>query len=147
MQKRYFDSQHSPLTFLPGDLAMLVYFGTLNRPHKLAPTGSVVQIIEAVSPVAYRVCMTSGSCIHDMISVEHLRPYCRRGDLSATPLASTPTTPPPAVATVPGATRTRDGRREVQVLCDGEFILKLATDDAPPPPRRSQRLLDGVAPV
>ena len=88
MPKRYFDARHSPLTFLPGDLAMLVYSGTLKRPHKLAPTGSVVQIIEAVSPVAYRVRVPSGSCMHDVISVEHHRPYRSR---------DSPTSPSPTV--------------------------------------------------
>ena len=41
-QRLYFDSHHSSLVFLPGDWAMLVYSGTLKRPHKLAPFGSVV---------------------------------------------------------------------------------------------------------
>ena len=152
MQKRYFDARHSPLTFLPGDLAMLVYSGTLKRPHKLAPTGSVIQIIEAVSPFAYRVRVPSGSHMHDVISVEHLQPY-RSQDSPTSPsptLDSSIDAPtPPAVDTgaAPSArgVRTRDGRREVQVLSGGDLVWTPAADDLTPPLRRSQRLLDHAA--
>ena len=84
-QKRYFDSRHYPLVFLPGDWAMLVYSGTLKRPHKLAPSGSVVQILEAVSPVAYRIRVPSGSQMHDVVSIEHLRRYRLRSPSSDPP--------------------------------------------------------------
>ena len=74
MQKCYFGERHSPFMFLPEDLAMLVYSGTLKGAHKLSPTGSVDQIIQAASPVIYQVRIPSSSHIHDVISVEPLQP-------------------------------------------------------------------------
>ena len=162
-QKRYFDSHHSPLIFLPGDWAMLVYSGTLKRPHKLAPSGSVVQILEAISPVAYRIRVPPGSRMHDVISIEHLRRYRKRSPSSSPPPRSpstrpAPSSPPPrspiARPTSPlpvlpdpvtPLCRVREGRREVLTGVGEELVWKLDVDEAPalpiaPPPRRSARL-------
>lgn len=153
-QKRHFDSHHSPLIFLPGDWAMLVYSGTLKRPHKLAPSGTVVQILEAISPVAYRIRVPTGSRMHDVVSIEHLRRYRLRSPSSGSPPAtdspdvsvSVRAPSPPAVA--PLASRLRDGRREIQVRVGDELVWKLDrrplspdSHSSPPAPRRSPRLL------
>lgn len=129
LQKKHFDARHSPLIFVPGDWALFVYSSTLRRPHKLAPTGSVVQILEAVSPVAYRIRVPEGSKMHDVVSIELLRRYRHRGPASA----PTSGAAPPALSPSPSilAERDHDGRREVQVEIDGELIWRL--DTRPPP--------------
>lgn len=48
LQKRYYDSKHSDIVFLPGEWARLVFSGTLKRKLKLSPTGRLVKILEAV---------------------------------------------------------------------------------------------------
>lgn len=52
-QKKYFDANHNPLLFLPGEFARLTPSGTFRRRNKLDPTARVVKIIEMVSPGAY----------------------------------------------------------------------------------------------
>lgn len=81
-QKKHYDKRHTPLTFNPGDAAILrLKAFRRGGKRKLEPTGMKVKIIEKVSPVAYRIQVPTGSRIHDVISIEHLRPYLGDPDL------------------------------------------------------------------
>ena len=137
LQKRQFDTRHSPRIFAPGDWATFIYSGTLRHPHKLAPTGTVVQILEAISPVAYRIRVPSSSRMHDVVSIEHLRRYNRRSS-DTSPAIAPPTPPPPSISPSIHNERIHNGNREVQILVDKELIWRL--DDRAPSPRRSARL-------
>jgi len=80
LQKKYHDGRRADIFFLPGEWARLVYSGTLKRPSKLSPSGTLVKIVQAMTPLAYRIKVPEGSKMHDVISVEHLRRYKMRDD-------------------------------------------------------------------
>ncbi|KAF8422958.1 hypothetical protein EV426DRAFT_604520 [Tirmania nivea] len=66
-QKRYYNGKHVLIKFLPGDL--------------------VVQVVEVVLLVAYRIKVPQGSKMHDVISIEHLWKYkVREGTANPTPI-------------------------------------------------------------
>ena len=81
-QKRYADDSRKQKSFQPGDLAVLKYnrFGPgykllPEHKRKLAPVGNLVRILERLSPLSYRIDLPSGSRIHDVVSVVHLREF------------------------------------------------------------------------
>lgn len=84
-QKQYFDAKHSPLIFLPGDLARLTHSGTFRRVNKLDPTSQLVRIVELVAPGAYRIKVPEGLRMHDVVSIEHLRRYNFRDETAVEP--------------------------------------------------------------
>ena len=122
VQKRYYDSKHSPLCFLPGDLACLRYY----RRGKLDPISEVVQIVDVVSPVSYRIKVPPGSRMHDVVSVEHLRRFVGRDGVVPPP--------PPAVVEIAVVRvlgeRLWNGSCEVLCLRDGDTEADAIWDDA-----------------
>jgi transposase InsO family protein len=81
-QKRLYDKKHSAKEFKVGDLVVLKFtrFGPGYKPptphmHKLAPIGTPLRITEKLSPLSYRVALPTGSRIHDVISIIHLRSF------------------------------------------------------------------------
>ena len=81
-QKRYADKHRSGKTFEVGDLVVLKYkrFGPGYKPpkehqSKIGPTGTPLRILERISPNSYRLDLPTGSQIHDVVSVVHLRKY------------------------------------------------------------------------
>lgn len=105
--KLYYDRRHSPISFLPGDLACLRFY----RRGKLDPVAGVVQILEVVSPVAYRIRVPPGSQMHDVVSIEHLRRYVSRDrTIPALPAPEVP----PTVSKILGQ---RMWKGHLEVLC------------------------------
>jgi hypothetical protein len=81
-QKRYYDQRHKPHEFEVGDLVILKLnrFGPGYKPtkphfHKLAPLGKPFRIIEKISPLSYRIDLPTGTRIHNVVSIIHLRKY------------------------------------------------------------------------
>ena len=121
-QKRYYDATHSPLSFLPGDLACLRY----HRRGKLDPVAHVVQIVDIVSPVSYRIKVPPGLRMHDVVSIEHLRCYVRRE--GAPPPPPLPTPCAAAVARVLGE-RLWNGSCEILCFRGDEVEADATWDD------------------
>ena len=121
LQKKYYDGNHSPISFLPGDLACLHY----HRRGKLDPIAQVVQVLEVVSPVSYRIKVPPGSRMHDVVSVEHLRKYTSRDAPVPLPTSCIPDS---AVTRVLGK-RMWGGRCEILCLRDGEDESDAVWDD------------------
>jgi hypothetical protein len=81
-QKKYYDVSKGTKEFEVGDLILLKfnrfapgYRAPKNHNHKLAPLATPLRITEKLSPLSYRVALPTGSKIHDVISIAHLRRY------------------------------------------------------------------------
>lgn len=121
-QKRYYDGKHSPIEFLPGDLACL----RLRGRNKLEPTATVVQVIEVISPVSYRIKVPQGSKMHDMVSVEHLRRYVSRD--GAPPTLPTEGQKEERIKRVLGE-RMWNNKQEILCVREGEAEAEAAWED------------------
>jgi hypothetical protein len=86
-QKKYLDTKLTLKVFQVGDLVCLKYNqfspgykSPSNHKHKLAPISIPVHILERLSPVSYRLDLPEGSCIHDIVSILHLREFKGSGE-------------------------------------------------------------------
>lgn len=76
-QKKYYDLKRSPVPeFRAGEKVVLLPY---EKAGKLDPHGRCVRIRDRVSPLAYRITVPPGSRMHDVVSIDYLRKYYRRG--------------------------------------------------------------------
>jgi len=92
-QKKYYDARKKPDEFNVGDLVLLKFnrFGPgykAPKPHdhKLAPIGTPFRIREKISPLAYRLILPTGSRMHDVVSIAHLKRYQGHSDFRPMPV-------------------------------------------------------------
>lgn len=76
-QKKYYDQKRSPVpVFKPGEKVVLLPY---EKAGKLDPHGRCVRVRHQISPLAYRITVPDGSRMHDVVSIDYLRKYYRRG--------------------------------------------------------------------
>ena len=86
-QKEYVDSKRSDKQFEVGDLVLLKFkrFGLGYKSpkihsNKLGPTCTPVRIVRKISSLTYKVTLSAGSKIHDVVSIIHLKKYGNDSD-------------------------------------------------------------------
>lgn len=88
-QKKYYDLKRSPVPeFAVGEKVVLLPY---DKRGKLDPHGRCVRIKQRISPLAYRISRPiDAPRMHDVVSIDYLRKYYRRGRAPDDPVTADP---------------------------------------------------------